>query len=278
MQLMGAQWRLFAFFSHLELMPQFYRVLRMRKVFYVRKWRSCFANLYSGLLHIAFFCRQPEIARQLISNGADAENINLRGTTPLSHLFQPHQESNLASVAELIDILTPHSLSGINTQCCEGWTPLHRAAAYGTGQDVESLVKRGANLTLRTSREQWVPIFLAVNSKNIETFEQLVRYSPPSCIQDSDVRGWTMLHIAAALGNSELVARLVSLGADPHVRSHSSSNELVPEEMHGMQLTPADVAKISGVNEYRMYVYGLRSAGVDISSDSEEIFWPAESK
>ena len=135
-------------------------------------------------------------------------------------------------------------------------------------------------MTLRTSHEQWVPIFVAVSSNNIDTFEQLLHYSPPSCIQDADVRGWTMLHIAASLGSSELVARLVSLGADPHVRSHSSSewsNELVPEDMHGMQLTPADVAKSSGANEYRMYVYGLRSAGVDVSSNSEEIFWPAES-
>ena len=216
----------------------------------------------------------------LISNGADAENINLYGTTPLFHLFQPNHQSSMTSATELIDMLTPHSLSEINTQSCEGWTPLHRAAAYGTGQEVESLVKRGANLTLRTSQEQWVPIFAAVNSNNIDTFEQLVRYSPPSCIQDSDVRGWTMLHIAAALGSSELVARLVSLGADPHVRSHSSSelsNELVPENMHGMQLTPADVAKFSGANKYQMFVNGLRSAGVDVSSNSEEIFWPAES-
>lgn len=200
------------------------------------------------------------------------------GKTPLFHLFQPDQESTMTSATELIDMLTPHSLSGINTQSRQGWTPLHRAAAYGTSQDVKSLVKRGANLTLKTIHEQWIPIFVAVNFNNIDTFEQLVRYSP-SCIQDTDVRGWTMLHIAAALGSSELVARLVSLGADPHVRSHSSSenNELVPEHMHGVQLTPADVAKFSGANNYRMYVYGLRSAGVDVCSNSEEIFWPAES-
>jgi hypothetical protein len=86
-----------------------------------------------------------------------------------------------------------------------------------------------------------------------------------------------MLHIAAALGNSEFVARLVSLGADPHALSSEKSHDLVPENMQGMRLTPASVAKLSGVEKYRMYVCGLRSAGVDISSDSEEVFWPAES-
>ena len=239
-----------------------------------------YANLYSGLLHITFYLRQPETARLLICNGADAENISLYGTTPLFHLFQPNQEPTMTSAAELIEMLTPHSLSGINTQSCEGWTPLHRAAAYGTGQDVENLVKRGANLTLRTSNEQWMPIFVAVKSNNTDAFEQLVRYSPPSCIQDADVRGWTMLHIAAALGSSELIARLISLGVDPHARSYPSSewsNGLVPGNMHSMQLTPADVAKFTGADEYGMYIDGLKKAGVDVSSNSEEIFWPAES-
>ena len=234
------------------------------------------------MLHIAFYCRQPEIARQLIYNGADAENINFFGTPILSQLFQPGFKSTTADpVAELIDIGISYSQSDvINAQTSKGWTPLHRAAAHGTGQDVESLIKRGANLTLKTSQEDWMPIFAAVNFNNIDTFEKLVRYSPPSCFQDTDVRGWTMLHIAAAKGNSELVTRLVSLGADPHVRSHSNnelSNELIPENMRGMRLTPAGVAKFSGEDKYRMYVYGLRNAGVDISSNSEEIFWPAES-
>jgi ankyrin repeat protein len=216
----------------------------------------------------------------LISKGAEAENVNLYGTTPLFHVFQPDQESTMTSAAELIDILTPNSLSGINTISCKGWTPLHRAAAYGTSKDVEALVQRGANLTLKTFDEQWVPIFVAVNSNNVDTFEQLFYHSTPSCIQDVDVRGWTMLHIAAALGSSKLVERLVSLGADPHALSNSNSewgNDLVPENMRGMQLTPDDVAQFSGGEKYRMYVYGLRSAGADISSNSQEVFWPAES-
>jgi len=57
--------------------------------------------------------------------------------------------------------------------------------------------------------------------------------------------------------------------------SAEESNELVPENMRGSQLTPTDVAKYSGAETFRMYVYGLRRAGYDISSDPEDIFWPA---
>jgi ankyrin repeat protein len=243
---------------------------------------GCYANPYSGLLHIAFYCKQPEIARMLISNGADPEHISSHGTTPLFHLFQPDQKPTMTSTAELIEMLTPHSLSGINTQSCKGWTPLHRAAAYGTGQDVENMVKRGANLTLKTSYEKWLPIFVAVNFNNIDTFKQLASYSPKSCIEDVDVRGWTMLHIAAALGSSELVEHLIRLGADPYALSRSGSewsNDLIPENMQGRQLTPAGVAKFSGEDEYRKCVYGLRSAGVEFDdcSNSEEIFLATES-
>lgn len=215
----------------------------------------------------------------LISNGADPENINLNGTTPLFQLFQPDQESTETPAIELIQMLTPHSLSCINTQSCEGWTPLHRAAAYGTRQDVDCLIKRGANLTLKTYREQWPPIFVAVDSNNIDTFDQLAHYSTPECFQDTDIRGWTMLHIAAAIGNSELIAILIDLGADPHASSNPSSelsNDLIPENIRGLELTPADVAKYSGSGKFRAYIYGLMDAGIDISSNSEEIFWPAE--
>ena len=108
----------------------------------------------------------------------------------------------MTPTTEFIEMLTPHLLSGINTQSCEGWTPLHRAAAYGTGQDIDSLVKRGANLTLKTYQEQWTPIFVAAESNNIDTFKRLASYSTPSFVQNTDVRGWTMLHIAAGLGSS----------------------------------------------------------------------------
>jgi len=213
----------------------------------------------------------------LISKGADAENINVYGATPLFQLFQPNRESTMTPAAEFIEMLTPHLLSGINTQSINGWTPLHRAAAYGTGQDIDSLVKRGANLTLKTYQEQWTPIFVAVEFNNIDTFERLAFYSTRSFVQSTDVRGWTMLHIAAGLGNSELIVLLIIHGADPHALScpiAEQSNELVPENMRGSQLTPTDVAKYSGAETFSTYVYGLRSAGIDISSDPEDIFWP----
>jgi ankyrin repeat protein len=233
------------------------------------------AYLSRGLLHAAFYCRHVNIARLLISHKADAENINDDNVAPLFHLFQPGPRNKSAAARELLDIALPYSVSNINVQSCEGWTALHRAAAHGTGKDIDTLLEHGANIGLRTKEFQWVPIAAAVHFGNIATFERLMHYTGVSAVRDIDSRGRTMLHLAAEQGYSKLVTLLVSSGADLHAESEPDPNVTLKDKP-SRRLTPLDVAREAGPEMLHNYVFGLQSAKVDVQVDCGDVFWPVE--
>jgi ankyrin repeat protein len=213
------------------------------------------------------------MARLLIAHKADAEHINDDGVPPSFHLFQPGPRQSSSTARQLLDVALPYSISNINFQSCEGWTSLHRAAAYGTGDDIDSLVERGADVTMKTLGFEWMPIFVAVHFGNVVAFKRLLHYSGAESIRDTDTRGWTMLHLAAERGDSELVALLIAHGADAHARSELGFTA-VPDDLQSHGLTPLDVARASGPEKLQKYVLGLQNAQIDVHIDLEEVFWP----
>lgn len=62
---------------------------------------------------------------------------------------------------ELLDTVKASVASSVNIQSSEGWTALYRAALYGTAGDVETVVRHGANLFLKTNASQSTPLNLA---------------------------------------------------------------------------------------------------------------------
>lgn len=157
---------------------------------------------------------------------------------------------------------------------------MHRAAAYGNGDDIRSLTAHGSSHMLCTLKLHWTPIFVAVRFKNISTFNELMRHTPPSFIWETDLRGWTLLHIAADVGNQEMIKLLLDLGACPHALSRPSSF-LVPRGLENKSLTPKDIALNRGHEFYSHYINALKDTGFDIfvyDQEEEDIFWPAESK
>jgi hypothetical protein len=130
-------------------------------------------------------------------------------------------------------------------------------------------------MTLKTYDLHRTPIFMAVSNNNIDTFKRLASLSQPGFVQNRDSRGWTMLHQAADVGNSELVKLLINLGADPHAPIQPSDG-LVPDKISPLKQTPTDFARQGGPDKLHEYISGLRDAGIDVKVDVDDIFWPAE--
>ena len=101
------------------------------------------------------------------------------------------------------------------------------------------------------------------------------------------IRGWTLLHEAAGIGNSEILDLVLQYGANPHAVSLKIA-DAVPCGLENKAVTPGDVAKHEGEDTYLAYVKGLKLAGLDVAlvqeseedtpSSTEDIFWPAESE
>lgn len=97
------------------------------------------------LMTYAVHCDQREIVKVLIEEGADINEENDMGVTPL--IYAAGAKGNLAMVELLLD-LSAH----INHQARRNTTALGAAAEKGHTEVVETLLQRGADATLADDR------------------------------------------------------------------------------------------------------------------------------
>ena len=238
-------------------------------------------------LEWAFASRKLDIVRLFIEKGARVDHVSAKGWTPAFNLFGYewiHHKKE--SCIEYLQLLSAASFSEFDIQDVDGWSAMHRAAAFGSAEDIAALVAVGASVTLLTNLG-WMPIRCAVRFENIATFLELAKHLPSSFIDQQDIRGWTLLHEAAGMGSSEMLGLVLNYGANPHAVSFKTA-DVVPCGLENKAVTPGDVAKHEGEETYLAYVEGLKLAGFDIAlvqelegdtqSSTEDIFWPAESE
>lgn len=238
-------------------------------------------------LEWAFASRKIDIVRLFIEKGARVDHISAKGWTPAFNLFGYEWiHKTKGSCVEYLQLLSAATFSEFDIQDVDGWSVMHRAAAYGSADDIAGLVSIGCSVMLLTNMK-WMPIRCAVRFQNSGTFQELVKYLQPSFVDEQDLRGWTLLHEAASLGSSKMLDLILKHGADPAVVSFPTAH-MVPDGLENRRLTPGDVARHEGEDHYRNYLEALNSAGFDdaaieevkedCSSDTEDIFWPAESE
>jgi len=121
---------------------------------------------------------------------------------------------------------------------------MHRAAAFGNAEDIRNLISLHAPFTLRTRNLSWTPIFVAAQFGNLATFNELKKHYP-DLLSLTDVRQWTLLHIAINAKPIELIQLLVSRGADPHSCSRATKF-LVPDDLKEVSVKPGDIATLRG--------------------------------
>ncbi|KAK0109536.1 Ankyrin repeat domain-containing protein 60 [Cadophora gregata] len=233
--------------------------------------------MQTNLIQCAFAFSYIEIARLLISNGTEIHHINATGWTPAFHIFGTAPNPILRSSCECIEMLSAASFNDFDTQDTEGWTCMHRAAAYGCANDIKLLVKLNVSTTIQTIKVCWTPIFCAVHFGNISTFEEL-RRTNPDFLALKDVRRWTLLHVAVNAKRVDMIAHLISLGADPYATS-LATQFLVPVDLKGGSVTPGDIAVLRGENILNAFIAALANCGHDVEvyrdGGEVDIFWPA---
>jgi cytohesin len=106
----------------------------------------------------------------------------------------------------------------------DGWSPLHRAAAYGHEEAVEALINAGASLPLKTP-DGFSALHWACEYGHPGVVRLLLKARAP--VADvSDETLWTPLHRAALDGHLAVVKLLLSEGAPVAVRDREGDTPL----------------------------------------------------
>jgi len=117
---------------------------------------ECHAQVYAGdtLLHAAAFMYDVDVARQLVTAGADLHAKNRRGAEPLHAAVMggpgPHKWNPPAQVA-MIDYLIENGADP-NARASGGVTPLHRAVRNRCSAAVQALLNAGADPSLTNDK------------------------------------------------------------------------------------------------------------------------------
>lgn len=196
------------------------------------------------------------------------------------HLFYPLRPPVLG---EFLQLLCVHSFSDFDVQDKYGATALHRAASWGTAEDVRLLLQAGASPSIPDKERGWIPIFDAVSNGNTKAVEVLAKHTLglPNAV---DLQGWTMLPIAIQTGDLETMRIVLELGVNPHylVKLRSQTDAVIHE------VTPVEFSQLQGPEIHKNFLTALKLVGFDVSSVSSRpgeldneyegaVFWPAES-
>lgn len=205
-------------------------------------------------------------------------HISAKGWTPAFSLFGL-ESCNQDPCENFLELLSAASFDDFNAQDREGWTIMHRAAHLGTGNQIRSLISRNVSLDIQTNVLRWTPIFCSVLGNNLSTFAELIQYEP-RLLEATDVRNWTLLHVAVNSGSLDIMRLLIQLGADPHALSYPTKS-FIPKDLRSLSLTPGDIAKMRGLSIFTAYVNALAAIGHEVcvahnrEDNTLDIFWPA---
>lgn len=130
--------------------------------------RAGFTALYSA----AGSDHGATAAEALLSSGANPNAKSIHGLTAL------HQAASQGAI-KVIELLLAGK-ADVNATDNQGYTPLHGAASYGKSDTrkavVEVLLKSGANVNAKASRDGETPIHKAIARRDIEVVKLLVEY------------------------------------------------------------------------------------------------------
>uniref|UniRef100_A0A8C8AYF0 Ankyrin repeat domain 55 n=1 Tax=Otus sunia TaxID=257818 RepID=A0A8C8AYF0_9STRI len=156
-------------------------------------------------LSLATYLGWLEGCVSLLRNGAKQNIPDKNGRLPL-HAATAEPDVRLLNV-----LLQQSNLGEINHQDNEGMTSLHWAAFHNRPQHTQTLLHKGADLTL-VDKDFKTALHWAVQSGNrILCSIILDHYQGPSIINYDDENGKTCMHIAAAAGYSDIISELAKV-------------------------------------------------------------------
>ena len=179
-------------------------------------------NGETPLHHLVKLGEGTETTKWFLFHGAD-----VKARDPIRHQTPLHVAAGYGN-REVVELLLSYGAS-LEAKNFLGETPLHMAAGHGDLEMVRSLLAHGAFLEARDAGGQ-TPLQksltpLIAERRNVETFEFLASQGANPFTRNDE--GMTLLHSAAAAGNTRGAARLLDrYGLDLHARDKYGATPL----------------------------------------------------
>lgn len=188
--------------------------------------------------------RNSFMVRLLMYHGACLHHISRKGWSLLFYLWTTETDLKPSCLEFLQILCTADSELFTSLRSYEvdddGWVLFNRAACAGTPDELDFLIEHGADVYFKNEYD-WNALFDAVFGGKLGNVQKLIPYFP-DFLELRDIRGWTLLHVAAEEGHDDIVRYLLSQGADWQAKSWPSYTE-VHETLRGIPCTPLEAAR-----------------------------------
>lgn len=158
-------------------------------------------------LHVAAFFSQAEIAKFLISKGANVNAKNEKGNTPL-HIA--------ASISLDVSKILIENGADVNAQNIYGITPLHFSAKKKEADVTLFLLSHNVEVNIQHDKSTPPPLHWAAKNNSWQNVKVLIEHGADVNIQD-DMQT-RPLHYMAEHGQDEMVLLLLQKGADANAQ------------------------------------------------------------
>jgi ankyrin repeat protein len=171
-------------------------------------------------LHLAAGNGYEDMVAFLLGKGANATIKSDEGLTPL-------MEASIEGSVGVARLLLEHMRGkGVNARDRHRKTALFHAAAYGCEDMVAFLLSKGANATI-ASDEGLTPLMEVSIEGHVGVARLLLEHMGGEGMNARDVQGKTALFHAAGNGYEDMVALLLSKGADATIASNHGLTPLM---------------------------------------------------
>ena len=160
------------------------------------------SNSRFSAVHSASKNGHTEAVRILLEHGADVSKVYFSVGSPLTTAARNGH-------LEIVQMLLKNG-GGLNKGGISGWISLHHVVAGGHLDVVECLLQKGGNILAKTNLEGKSVLHMATH---LEMARLLVEQGADIHARGYD-RSCTPLHVAAGLGQSDIVDYLLNQGAD----------------------------------------------------------------
>ncbi|XP_046585244.1 NF-kappa-B inhibitor cactus-like [Haliotis rubra] len=182
-------------------------------------WLNTSNGLLQTPLHLAVITRQIDVVRRLITSGASPDVRDLHGNTPLhiacregygdivEYLLTPR------NFEEVTDLKLPHIPRDLSLRNYEGHSCVHLAAMETNLRVMDLLLSAGADINIGDGKSRRTVLHRAIETGNRILLHFLLMFEKLD-VNCTTYAGLTPLALAAGRGYNDIVAILISNGAD----------------------------------------------------------------
>lgn len=207
----------------------------------------------------------------LLISGSDPGYTNLAGWTCLFFCW-PKNQKNDTDRTEMIQLLSSMVEFDFHATNHLGWSVLDRAAAFGTKNDVQILMRYGASPHLQTGPRGYRAAHYSIEYGNLETLQIFLLHYKDKGRSLHDARGWSLLPLAASKGCHKTLRTLLKIGFDPWTATQY-------KQLLVKYCTPEEVARSVGNDKFQVYSEALDDLGiprVNLGDCDGDVFWDAK--